>query len=252
MRFKGVFFDLYGTLLVLDDHAAAWADWFCALSTSLSRSGLSISPSDLAVQCEGLFEKHAPTPEDGVLSLYERRIKALFLRLGAAPEAAAIRRAAADSLQAWNNHASLDPEAVPLLESLRSACNLALISNFDHPAHIYAVLEKLELARFFPVVVVSGAVGARKPDPRIFLPALEATSLGPREVAYLGDAPEDVRAATAAGIYPVLIRRPSAPSVECGRDFRSDTGAERPSQEDPQFPGVTRISSLSQLRECLG
>lgn len=64
------------------------------------------------------------------------------------------------------------------------------------------------LRPFFDAVVVSGAVGVKKPDPAIFAPALEQTGLAADEAIFVGDSLEDdVAGARAAGLRPVLIRR---------------------------------------------
>ena len=57
----------------------------------------------------------------------------------------------------------------------------------------------------FDGIVISGAVGVKKPDPAIFAIALEAMDAAPEETVYVGDLPSvDVEGARAAGIAPVL------------------------------------------------
>lgn len=56
-------------------------------------------------------------------------------------------------------------------------------------------------------IVISEAVGVRKPEPAIFAHALAALALGPEEVAFVGDNPEaDVAGAKAAGLRAVWMR----------------------------------------------
>ena len=59
----------------------------------------------------------------------------------------------------------------------------------------------------FDAIIISREAGVKKPDPDIFKPALAATGLAPDEVVYVGDADVDVKAANAAGIMPLLIKR---------------------------------------------
>jgi putative hydrolase of the HAD superfamily len=55
-------------------------------------------------------------------------------------------------------------------------------------------------------VIDSGEVGVLKPDPRIFVIALDAMGLQPEQVWYVGDMPGiDVVGARAAGIEPLVI-----------------------------------------------
>jgi HAD superfamily hydrolase (TIGR01509 family) len=57
-------------------------------------------------------------------------------------------------------------------------------------------------------VITSAAVGARKPDHRIFEAALEAAGCVPAEALHIGDTPaEDLAGATAAGIPALLLDR---------------------------------------------
>ncbi len=61
---KGVFFDLYGTLLIYGDMAAAWSDWFLSVYGSFQRYDLSISREAFSLKCDGFFEKPEPPLED--------------------------------------------------------------------------------------------------------------------------------------------------------------------------------------------
>ncbi len=96
--------------------------------------------------------------------------------------------------------------AGPLERWRRHGLKLAVVSNFDQ--RLPGLLEGLGIASAFDVVVVSSAAGAAKPDPRPFQLALEALELTPAEVWHVGDSPEDEAGARAAGVRPLLIRRP--------------------------------------------
>lgn len=82
---------------------------------------------------------------------------------------------------------------------------LAVVSNFDQRLH--GLLEALGLAQLLELVVVSSAAGATKPSPLPFQLALEGLGLRPDQVWHVGDSPEDVAGARAAGITCLLIRR---------------------------------------------
>lgn len=66
-------------------------------------------------------------------------------------------------------------------------------------------LEVLGVAGFFEAVVCGGDTARRKPDPEPLHVALERLGLGPGQAAYVGDSPEDVRMARAAGVFSVGI-----------------------------------------------
>jgi pyrophosphatase PpaX len=63
----------------------------------------------------------------------------------------------------------------------------------------------LPLEGFFEVVVGSDDTNTHKPDPAPLVYALEQLDADPREAAYVGDSPFDVRAAKAAGLHAVAV-----------------------------------------------
>lgn len=82
---------------------------------------------------------------------------------------------------------------------------LAVVSNFD--SRLHGLLEGLGLAPYLDAVVISSEAGAAKPDPRPFALALEALELRPDQAWHIGDSPEDLAGAQAAGVRCVLIDR---------------------------------------------
>jgi len=111
---------------------------------------------------------------------------------------------------------------VRILEQLRRCVSLALCSNFSHTPTALRVLEDAGMRHQLDAVVVSAAVGIRKPRGEIFQAVLEALGVGPEQEA-LGVGPEqalhvgdslraDVAGAASAGIRTVwLTRRVSDP-----------------------------------------
>ena len=186
-----------------------------------------------------MLQPEPPVQDDG-LTVYERRIRELGLELGLELELEELRRISEASVAAWHAHTPLDPEATSVLGELQGRYKLALISNFDHPPHVHRLLDELALRPFFDVVVVSGDVGVKKPDPAIFTPALEQTGLTTDEALFVGDSPEDdVAGAKAAGMRPVLIQR------SLGADGSS---AEPEWTED----GVRVVAGLREVVELVG
>jgi putative hydrolase of the HAD superfamily len=245
MTFKGVFFDLYGTLLVYGDMQAAWTDWLTAFYKSLTPHGLIVPKESFAALCDGFFTKPAPPAQKDGLTPYERRIKAMCQELGLDIGDLQIQKTADLTIEAWDKHTSLDPEVKSVLSTLRRTRTIGLITNYDHPPHVYLLLTKLGLAALFDVVVVSGEVGVEKPDPRIFEMTLQQVNLKPREVVYVGDTGDDVHGALGAGLCPILIRREGAASGEDFGDFKVD---QQPGGR-VAIDGVETISKLSDLVE---
>ncbi len=133
------------------------------------------------------------------------RISETFAAIQAAPAPETLQMALFDHFAdaaRWQAY----PEVPAQLERWRTAgLSLAVVSNFDQRLH--GLLEGLGLAPLLDVVVVSSQAGAAKPDPRPFKQALEALQLTANQAWHVGDSPEDINGARAAGLRCVLIRR---------------------------------------------
>jgi putative hydrolase of the HAD superfamily len=99
----------------------------------------------------------------------------------------------------------LIPGVLETLQRLRLAgFGLAVISNRTKPYLEH--LKALELDGYFELVVAAGEVEAWKPEPGIFLHALQQMDLKPEEAIYVGDNYfADVVGARRAGMHPVLL-----------------------------------------------
>ena len=83
---------------------------------------------------------------------------------------------------------------------------LVCVSNWDYA--LPSVLQDVGLLGLLDAVITSAAVGARKPDARVFRAALEAAGCSAAEALHVGDsAAEDVAGARAAGIRALRIDR---------------------------------------------
>jgi len=209
---KGVFFDLYGTLLILGDTKLAWSDWIDVLYAGLCPPEIAVTRESFRDCCHQFFGKEEPSAEiaDG-LTVFERRIHRLAASLRSQIELAVLKETASRAVNAWQMQVQLDPEGPAVLSKLAEGKILALISNFDHPPHAHRILRETGLAEYFKTVVISGEVGIKQPNPEIFRIALQQTCLTSDEVVYVGDTQEDVVGAMAAGIKPILIARPEDP-----------------------------------------
>lgn len=97
--------------------------------------------------------------------------------------------------EAWH----LDAEAIPTLDALAgSGIRLAIISNWDE--RLRTLLERLDLARRFEILIISCETGCTKPSPGIFHAAAERLSIEPGSILHVGDSwTRDVLGARAAG-----------------------------------------------------
>ena len=98
-----------------------------------------------------------------------------------------------------------------VLETLRAAqrrgLRLAVASSSPHH-WVDGHLARLGLTEFFEVVCCAEDVSRTKPEPDLYLAALEALGLHPAEAVALEDSPNGVTAARRAGIFVVAIPNP--------------------------------------------
>ena len=95
----------------------------------------------------------------------------------------------------------------------RGASGLGIISNWDE--RLTGLLERLDLQKYFEVVIISCEAGFSKPSPVIFEHAARKLGLAPEFILHVGDDPEeDVAGAKRAGFEARLIDRGSGEKRE--------------------------------------
>ena len=242
MTINGIFFDLYGTLLVYGNMDVAWSDWLNEFHKQLRLHGLTCSIESFAKTCDQFFGKSEPTPRQYDMTVFEQRIKNLCADLHLNLTSEDITEIANKIASVWQKHIPLDAEALHVLQTLHRSKKLALISNFDHPPHVHSVLSELGLTHFFDSVVISAEVGVKKPNPRIFDSALEQTGMKPEEVVYVGDTEDDMEAARAAGIVPILIQRENEGNAF---DFSVNKNSSAEKEGTLDVKTITKLSDLT-------
>jgi HAD superfamily hydrolase (TIGR01549 family) len=98
------------------------------------------------------------------------------------------------------------PGVKELLEKLSKKYHLAIVANAITNISRLA-LEKHGLAKYFDYIILSRDLGARKPDPEIFIYALRSMWIKASEAVHVGDSlEEDVQGAKNAGMKTVWIK----------------------------------------------
>lgn len=250
---NGVFFDLFGTLLIYGNMEQAWSDWLSEFHSRLKQNGLTMPQEKFARCCNGFFSRKAPKKENDNLTVYELRIKDLCNDLNLSVESKKIKKIADSTAAIWQNQISLAQNATSVLKKIKQSKVVGLITNFDHPPHIYKLIAEKGLEPLLDVVIISGEVELKKPDPGIFNIALEKTGLKPHEVVYVGDTEEDVTGAQAASIVPILIQRrvpvKNGYAYDFDLDESKDVGDRTGRSQKPQ--DVFTIQSLMELRNIV-
>lgn len=108
--------------------------------------------------------------------------------------------------------ASFPAHYPPLLARLARTHRLAVVSNFDYSPTALAILGAAGVAHLFDAIVVSDAVGWRKPRPDIFERAFALTGTRASTTLFVGDRAEiDVAGAHAVGMDAAWLNPEGAP-----------------------------------------
>ncbi len=96
---------------------------------------------------------------------------------------------------------------------------LGLITNRYNVERFHELLDRLHLRPYFDMVLASGEVGIQKPDPGIFVAALDRMDARAETSIYVGDNYwADVVGARRAGLTPILFDRHDLfPEADCQR-----------------------------------
>ncbi len=107
----------------------------------------------------------------------------------------------------WPIAAVIYPFTKPMLEQLRAmGLKLGILTNGEHSCQILKI-EMLGLADYVDQIVISGDVGAQKPDVKPFSVMSERLGLKPNELLYVGDNPlNDIEGSRNAGYIPVWVK----------------------------------------------
>jgi HAD superfamily hydrolase (TIGR01509 family) len=234
LQTRGVLFDLYGTLIIYGDMEKAWNSWYNVIYDAFRSCGLSLPEAQFRPFCEGFFERPEPVEPVAELTVVERRLQRLAAEVQVNLPRSVALSAIERSIDAWHEYVRIDPAAHDVLTMIGESRSLALVSNFDYAPYVHELMVRLELKPLFDTILVSDAVGVKKPHPDIFAQALQRLNLTPDEVVHVGDSQEDVEGALGAGIRPIWIDR------------------DRPGRwrARPEL-AVSRICSLQELVELL-
>ena len=234
MKTRGVLFDLYGTLIVYGEMEKAWNAWYDVIFDVFRVNGLTLSQTEFRPYCGGFFERPEPENTGDEMTAVERRLHRLAREVKVAIPRGHALQAVEKSIDVWHDYVRLDPAAIEVLSEISRERSLALVSNFDYAPYVHRLMRRWELEPLFDTILVSDAVGVKKPHPGIFEQALRELGLNAAEAIHVGDSQEDIEGASGAGIRPIWIDR-----------------QRRDRWRAQQEPGVARISSLTELLDLL-
>jgi FMN phosphatase YigB (HAD superfamily) len=215
--YRAVLFDLFGTLVVFDwsvvpeivvdgrtlrSTLGRWRSLFEARVPGVGVERFVRALFDASVELDR--ERVAR----GVEHPSRERFRRALERVGLAPDGAAevaplLARA---HMAVLADATRCPPDHVRVLARACAVGPVAIVTNFDDTGAAYEILERHGIRAQVRSIVVSEAVGLRKPNPILVQLALHDLGVGPRDALFVGDnLREDVGAATAAGVDAAWI-----------------------------------------------
>lgn len=161
------------------------------------------------------------------------------------PDDSRIERVVESYFSAFVEHAVLLPNTLEALTALQRHYCLGLLSNFTHPPVVHQILSHFGLDALLEVQLVSGTIGYRKPDRRVFDALAEAFGVPRDQIAFVGDdLHADIEGAQNAGLRPIHTIYASV--------YKSSLQSDIPPQPDnnPDPPIWWRPPILSSAREA--
>ncbi len=177
MKYKGVIFDLFGTLV-----PAFPRDAYVQNLKEMAKI-LGISSEEFISYWFGeTWEKRAK----GVFFRIEDNIEYIVQILGKNPDVALTRRAVEVRMEFIKERLVPKPEAIEVMTTLKQlGYKVGLIS--DCSAEVAALWPENPLAEYFDSTVLSVLARTMKPDPKIYLIGAKELGLNPQEIVYVGD-----------------------------------------------------------------
>jgi FMN phosphatase YigB (HAD superfamily) len=204
---KAVVLDYIGTLVEPRDYSLEASR--LKLHNALNEAGLRTDVEDFLDAYEKAHEKYRVVRYEKLREVTNSVwVSEALNNIGCkvAREDARLEKGLSVFFQDFIDSLELRPYAQKLVSKAAENCKVGLVSNFTYAPAIYASLRKLGLNRFFNAVLVSDAVGWRKPHKVIFDEALRELRVKAGEAVYVGDSPtEDIKGARAVGMKTVFV-----------------------------------------------
>lgn len=210
-KVKGVLFDLGGTLIeYINDPPKTVFDDF---ASSLTQDDPQIAFHDFSALIDSYWvhmqKEFYSAPESMDISEYNRQ----FLKKHGFSDATSekLSKPFSDLIFKLELEGTcLKDGAIELLDLLKSKnFRIGIITNASHNKNrIMQILSRVGIEKYFETIVVSSEVGIKKPDPRIFLIALDNMNLKSEEAVYVGDRIEyDAKGAENEGMRFILVSK---------------------------------------------
>jgi putative hydrolase of the HAD superfamily len=248
MQVEAVLFDLFNTLVLLENDDAFYMPSLKRVHDHLVRNEIHVSFEDFVrVYFEvrdKLYEETSKNLEDPHFNI---RVSRTLQKLGYSLEAShpIVIEATGAFCEEFIRYMRPDNEARYVLKKLYGKYKLGIVSNLSIPECVPRLLQKFGLNRFFDAIVISGAINKRKPSPEIYQKALKTLGVNAEKAIFVGDTPGiDIRGAKAVGLIAVLIERAPPPESSLSLSYELSDASEK-------IPPDMVIKSLRELLNFL-
>jgi putative hydrolase of the HAD superfamily len=207
---RGVIFDLGSTLIDFEgDYASIIPDSIDTIADHLLNNGVKFNRSEFITEFnQALGKYHDRRNEDHVEHTTYAILREVLAPLtDGIPEEDLLRDGLAAmyaiSEDLWRPKAAMRK----VLDQLADASyRLGLLSNAGDEANVQRLIDKVGIRAYFDPILISAALGIRKPDPRPIAMILEGWGLSPTQVVMVGDLLEaDILGAKRAGIHSIWL-----------------------------------------------
>lgn len=211
MRVDAVFFDLFDTLLLLENTEAYYEACLIKMHDFLARKRVNV-PFDsfqhayFDIRDKFYFESRESLEEPH----FNVRVAQTLEKLGYNFRASdgVVMEVTMSFADEFTRHVQPDKDAAHVLQKLRQKHKLGLISNFGIPECGRKLLKTFELEDYFDLIVISAEVNQRKPSPKIFKSALATLEVDASRAVFVGDMVDlDIAGPQSVGMKTVLIKR---------------------------------------------
>ena len=244
-KITAIGFDLFNTLIEADKDALMNA--MDRLICSLQEKGLADDGEAFSnAYSEAAISHIKKSCETGIETHNRFWISEALARVCSPvpPDDVRIAEAIEDYFSMFYPGCRLIPGAADMLAHLKGEYRLGLLSNFTHAPAAITLIERLNLAPFFKTVVISGAVGYRKPHPVVFDHLVAGLKVERKEILFIGDDVEaDIKGAAASGLQPLWITY----AIERNRPFTDGKYLLDAHKPDEHVPRISKWEELKRI-----
>jgi HAD superfamily hydrolase (TIGR01549 family) len=195
---KACLFDFGGTL---DSDGVTWQDRFFAI---YEKHGVEVDREAFRqafYYADDSLVETGELKEAGLMETLEAQAQRVWGALGLDAESRVLDAIVTDFFDGMKWHIERNRN---LLELLKDQYELGIVSNFY--GNLQKVFEDLGIQGLFQCLIDSSCIGVVKPDPRIFLAALDRMNIRPHEAVFVGDNPgRDMEGAKGLGMPHIWL-----------------------------------------------